>query len=119
FESGKLTSGVLHGVACEIAVTSGCKWLERHHVTSNYNSFPISLVYYCREISSDLYPSMLLLFASTSSSTLSSECLLTRTCAVFQYRCPSKTEEMINYDALCLWREMVRWLTIHVIAKAR
>jgi hypothetical protein len=42
----------------------------------------------------------------------------TRTCAVFQYRCPSRTEEMINYDALCLWREMVRWLTIHVIAKA-
>ncbi|PNF33325.1 hypothetical protein B7P43_G07748 [Cryptotermes secundus] len=42
----------------------------------------------------------------------------TRTCAVFQYRCPSRTEDMINYDALCLWREMVRWLTIHVIAKA-
>ncbi|KAJ9577059.1 hypothetical protein L9F63_006339 [Diploptera punctata] len=43
----------------------------------------------------------------------------TRSCAVFQYRCPSKTEEMINYDALCLWREMVRWLTIHVIAKVQ
>lgn len=42
----------------------------------------------------------------------------TSTCAVFQYRCPSRTEEMIKYDALCLWREMVRWLTIHVIAKA-
>ncbi|XP_067006750.1 uncharacterized protein [Anabrus simplex] len=41
----------------------------------------------------------------------------TRTCAVFQYRCPSRTEHMINYEALCLWREMVRWLTIHVVAK--
>ncbi|GLH08723.1 Uncharacterized protein GBIM_13911 [Gryllus bimaculatus] len=38
-----------------------------------------------------------------------------RSCAVFQYRCPSRTEDMINYDALCLWREMVRWLTIHVV----
>lgn len=43
----------------------------------------------------------------------------TRSCAVFQYRCPSKTEQMINYEALCLWREMVRWLTIHVIAKVQ
>jgi len=41
----------------------------------------------------------------------------TRTCAVFQYRCPSRTEEMINYDALCLWREMVHWLTVHVVAR--
>ncbi|KAK7788996.1 hypothetical protein R5R35_001021 [Gryllus longicercus] len=40
-----------------------------------------------------------------------------RSCAVFQYRCPSRTEDMINYDALCLWREMVRWLTIHVVAR--
>lgn len=40
-----------------------------------------------------------------------------RSCAVFQYRCPAPTEEMINYDALCLWREMVRWLTIHVVAQ--
>ncbi|XP_049779145.1 uncharacterized protein LOC126176056 [Schistocerca cancellata] len=39
-----------------------------------------------------------------------------RSCAVFQYRCPAATEEMINYDALCLWREMVRWLTIHIVA---
>nr|CAD7398825.1 unnamed protein product [Timema cristinae] len=38
-------------------------------------------------------------------------------CGVFSHRCPTPTEEMINYDALCLWREMVWWLTIHVIAR--
>ncbi|XP_071441010.1 uncharacterized protein [Hetaerina americana] len=40
-----------------------------------------------------------------------------RTCDVFQLRCHSSTEEMVNFQSLVVWREMIRWLTIHVLTR--
>ncbi|XP_046382329.1 uncharacterized protein LOC124153277 [Ischnura elegans] len=40
-----------------------------------------------------------------------------RTCDVFRIRCLSSTEDMINFQSLVVWREMIRWLTIHILTR--
>ncbi|XP_071551146.1 uncharacterized protein [Panulirus ornatus] len=40
-----------------------------------------------------------------------------RKCEVYQYRCSMKAREVINTDILPIWREVVRWLTVKVLAQ--
>ncbi|CAL4150725.1 unnamed protein product, partial [Meganyctiphanes norvegica] len=38
-------------------------------------------------------------------------------CDVYRYRCRTEAREVINTDILPIWREVVRWLTVKVMAK--
>ncbi|XP_059469625.1 uncharacterized protein LOC132193178 [Neocloeon triangulifer] len=39
-----------------------------------------------------------------------------RGCSGFIYRCPTKAHDMLDMEALALWRDMVRWMSVQVVA---
>ncbi|CAB3374417.1 Hypothetical predicted protein [Cloeon dipterum] len=39
-----------------------------------------------------------------------------RGCSGFAYRCPTKAHDMIDMEALGLWRDMLRWMSVQVVA---
>ncbi|KAK8743816.1 hypothetical protein OTU49_001279, partial [Cherax quadricarinatus] len=41
----------------------------------------------------------------------------TQECDVYRYRCRMQAREVINTDILPIWREVVRWLTVKVLAQ--
>ncbi|XP_076068897.1 uncharacterized protein LOC143041089 isoform X2 [Oratosquilla oratoria] len=40
-----------------------------------------------------------------------------RRCDVYRFGCPQEARELLNTDALIVWNEVVRWLTVKVLSK--
>ncbi|CAG7786980.1 unnamed protein product [Allacma fusca] len=38
-------------------------------------------------------------------------------CDIWAYRCPQTTESLIDFKSLLTWREVLKWLTVKMVAK--